>query len=310
MNYVIKSNLLLLAGRVNLLLLLTLLFFSCSNSIDLSERAFWERERVKTLEAKIKFEKHYEFNYKYGEVDSNSKFLAELREFDEQGNLKKQVFFNKEGLPPDTAIFYNNLNNCAEYSYRIFHYKNDTVGVDTVTGLGWKNPAYKEVVKRENKYDDKFNLVHQSEFKDKVLVKVNKFEFNDKNLCVKHIVYNPDNTVQSAFVFEYNKDGRLVLTKQYNAENELLNRKEAKEIGESTYQNTSYNPSNEAVESVEKYKQTDDRLLLNYEMDDKVGKMKYKFIHKYDKKKLLESVTYFDGAEPSSFTRIERVKFK
>lgn len=268
-----------------LYLFLPFLIMACQSN----SKSKKEELKHKIAANKIRLEKVYQYDYRFGQPDTTNGFLFQLTEYDADGNSIYSNVYNRDD---------STLNTREEYFY-------DVHGNDSATVTKDSEGNITAVIK--NEYDQQqlntARLFYTSEGKlDRKIVYV-----YDEDEQVKELTaYDPEGKVIYAFQYAYNKYGDEALSKEFDKDGKLMIKSE---LVSDTDTSLHYNVYNDKNELTHKFFNTinKDRYVTKQGYIDMKDSSEYKTVFVYDKNDfIVERIMYDLQGEPAQLTRIVR----
>jgi antitoxin component YwqK of YwqJK toxin-antitoxin module len=322
--------------KTNALLLITILslLFAC-NSSELSKRELSERLRKIVLEEGITEKNVYSYSYKFGEVDSSSKYLFARIIYDEQGNIKKEIVYSDntvDGPAPDTTYYFyddnNSITSINRISYDISNESSrpDTDLIDTAvittevdttildstltrlkSEIKYYPAAYyplndlnynlytRKEVKEVYKYDERLNAISMKTYIDGVLKNIFSYTYNDNNQLTKEIKYHPDNSILQKTEYTF-LNNILVGSKSFSSDGIIRESFVLKLIDKNLKEYSYYDSEGKLVRTETVKTDGIDELEIVLELKEEDSILKIS--REFYKKGVLKSITNFKDGEP------------
>ncbi|MCL2328107.1 MAG: hypothetical protein FWC39_06285 [Bacteroidetes bacterium] len=272
--------------------LLFLISVSCKQTKQTKQSETNEEAKKQNLIAlNIQYAKTYEYEYKFGDIDTTSGFLVMLKEFDKNGNLVRIENYHKnEYLKKDDKI--------EVYSYDTIHGLIETTVKDNAG-------AIKRIIK--NKYSGDLNTERFFYNQNEILTGKVVYKHDKNGNCIEYISYGEDGKVEGKTHKSYDSNNKLVGQKDYDNQGKLVSftkvneNKDKREVlfsdvsGGLEYKDIYHFDENGFVKFNE------------YRRDD----FSIKYEYKYNKDNLIiEKIIYENQEEPTTIEKTEYIKFK
>ncbi|RBQ02823.1 hypothetical protein [Pedobacter miscanthi] len=217
---------------------------SCKTSV-VSQRDRDERARKIILASKIKERHLYSYNYKFGEVDSSSKFLSMKILYDDRGNTVKEINYSdakNHQSPPDTTYYFYDDNNCAKLIKKItYEIESDTtitdstaVVTDTSSYNTNSNTFLDSTVIDTVVEESETNIYQPISYQHAMPVSntpfhrtVSKYVYTyDENFNKATMKYIVDDVLINVINYTYADDNQMLKATAYTADNKVSSRTE------------------------------------------------------------------------------------
>lgn len=276
------------------LIVILFIFCACKENQYQKEKDLNDVYRQKLSELKIQFEKVYEYEYKFGEVDNESGFLKEITEFDSLGNIISFKTFHK-------SEYLKDFNKVKNYEYND---QNNLIKIVDKDTLG----EIKGII--QNIFEDGLNterLIYSSSGKleGKVI-----YKHNSNNNLVELISYEPNGSLEYKTIYNYNKEGFLINETNYGPTGIKKDYGIYKKISKNKFENLYYDEAGKLIDRYN-YITNDKDLVLEYTWFNIEDSKQTKAINKFDlNDMLIETIHLGQHDEPISMIRKERIKFQ
>lgn len=276
------------------LIVILFIFCACQENHSQKEKDLNNIYREKLSELRIQFEKVYEYEYKFGEVDNESGFLKEITEFDSLGNIISFKTFHK-------SEYLKDFNKVKNYEYDD---ENNLIKIIDKDTLG----EIKGII--QNNFEDGLNterLIYSSSGKleGKVI-----YKYNSQNNLVELISYEPNGTLEYKTIYNYNGEGFLINETNYGPTGIKKDYGVYKKTSKNKFENLYYDEEGKLVDKYN-YITNNKNLVLEYTWFNIEDNKQTKAINKFDlNDMLIETVQFGKHNEPNSMIRKKRIKFQ
>lgn len=272
-------------NRTLIYLVLPLILLSCQ--ADRKSKKDILKEKIAAN--KIRLEKVYQYEYRFGQPDTANGFLFQLTEYDASGNAICSNVYHRN----DTT-----LNTREEYYYDIHGNDSATVSKDHEGNIT-------AVVR--NEYDDNHRNTARLFYNSEGQLDRKIIYAYDKNEQVKELTsYDAAGKVIYAFHYTYNKHGDEALTSEFDKDGKLVMKSALVNDTDTSLHYDVYNGRNELTH---KFFNTinEKRYVTRQGYMDMRDSSMHNTTLVYDQHDLIiERVTYDPQGEPAQLTRIVR----
>lgn len=245
--------------------------------------------RHKIATNKIRIEKAWQYNYRFGQVDTANGFLFQLTVYNTDGNAIYSNNYNRDD---------STLNTSEEYFYDIHGNDSATVTKDSEGNIT-------AVIK--NQYDEQLlntaRLFYTSEGQlDRKIV----YAYDDRGQIKELTCYDAAGKLIYAFQYAYNKHGDEALSKEFDKDGKLVIKSE---LVSDTDTSLHYNVYNSENQLTHKFFNTINkkRHVTKQGFIDMKDNSVHNTVFVYDRNDfIVERITYDPQGEPAQLTRIVR----
>lgn len=245
--------------------------------------------RHKIAANKIRTEKAWQYNYRFGQVDTANGFLFQLTVYNTDGNAIYSNNYNRDD---------STLNTREEYFYDIHGNDSATVTKDSEGNIT-------AVIK--NQYDEQLlntaRLFYTSEGQlDRKIV----YAYDDRGQIKELTCYDAAGKLIYAFQYAYNKHGDEALSKEFDKDGKLVIKSE---LVSDTDTSLHYNVYNSENQLTHKFFNTINkkRHVTKQGFIDMKDNSVHNTVFVYDRNDfIVERITYDPQGEPAQLTRIVR----
>ena len=260
---------------------------ACTNKKQTENNESYEK---KISDFNIQFERTFQYEYNFGEVDETTKFLIEENVFNKKGKLINQETFHKSEY-----LKKYDLKKTFVYDSTGNHIK--TININNE---GVKSLIINKYIKNNN--TERLFFSNENKLTGKAVYKYDK-----NNNLIELISYEKDGKINYKEFYKYNSKNEIIETKTYNEDGEIdeysiylkpeQNKTEIQSLDKNRELKSKYtsitNSKNLVTETI-------------YFNDNKETRT----VYKYDENDfLIESLEYDNNKEPKLLTKTERIKF-
>lgn len=177
---------------------------------------------------------HYEYeyiNYDDGNIKKSIEYTFDseckdikgkyVKEFDKEGNLIKEIYYNQDGIP--------------DFPNKIYQYDKENRLIEETLLIHEKLHKYKErIYKTYYIYNDKGWLIEKKSHYESNMYGMLTYKYDKKGNCVEVIDYNNEGDVESKTVNEY-RDKNIVISTVYDADGDMTYKTECSPNGHISY---------------------------------------------------------------------------
>lgn len=273
---------------------LLMLFFSSCNQDGKSTNEEIQSNMDKFIALNIQYAKTYEYEYKFGEIDSMSAFLTGLIEFDKKGNPIKAERYNKSEY----------LQEYDETTYYIFDSENKCIETVIKDNLG----ETKEIIR--DRYENGQNVERLFYNKDGVLTGKVMYKYDKNGNRTELISYDEDGKINYKTKSIYDSNNKIKEQKEYDNKGKLKSSFKVSEKGNGESE-TNYFDENNALQYKSIYTFYENKFVKTHEWIDIEDDSSNKTEYKYNEDGLvIEKVNYENHGEPKTIEKIEYIKFE
>lgn len=271
--------------------LLFLTFASCKQT---NQSDFNEEAKAKFIALNIQYAKTYEYEYRFGEVDTVSKFLVKL------------VEFNKVGVPIRKEEYHRSEYSKEYDKLSIYSYDLENKLIETI--IQNSNGLIKNIIRE--KYDNNQNTERVFYNNDGVLTDKVSYKHDKHGNCIELISYDEEGKISYKTISKYSANNKLIEQKQFDNKGKQESIFKVIENKDGRNEIHHYDQNNEL-----KYKNIyilgENKLIKSIEWIDVKEGSSSKDEYKYDENNLLiENIMYENNGEPKSIERTEYIKFQ
>ena len=277
--------------RIYYFSLLFLIFASCKQTkqSDINEDA-----KAKFIALNVQYAKTYEYEFRFGEVDTTSGFLIELVEFNKNGNpIRREKYHRSKYLKE-----YDEINI---YSYDSENKLSETIRQND-------SGVIKSIVRE--KYDNNQNTERVFYNNDGVLTGKASYKYDKDGNCIELISYDESGKIKYKTSSKYGANNKLIEQKQFDNKGKIESSFKVLENKDGSAETHYYDENNEL-----KYKSIyifgENKLVKSLEWIDIKDDNSSKTEYKYDENNLLiEETEYENNGEPKSIEKTVYIKFQ
>ena len=201
-----------------------------------------------------------------------------VKEFDEDGNLIKEIGYNKNGIP-DSPI-------------RVHQYdKKRLIETTYLIDRTWDGKYKKEIHKTNYMYNDKGWLIEEKSYDNESIYEMYTHKYDKKGNRIETFVYDEDGEIDSKIVYELRDGGDTFIRTDYDGDGNMTSKSETTPDEYIIYDNDRNVVDRGIIEDKRLVERTSGNNIWRIEYDKKGHCVKVARYHSYQGKETIQAIT-------------------